>query len=192
MPDDIWPLIRRAGGHRHHAAAGLFGPGIAARASCPCNCRGAAFAGRTTEIVPAKSKGSQSTRPGSVPRGGVRRTVRARGPRASNAAACFRYSKEPEVRLKRGFGRRQGHGDLRRRLSALEGSFQLSSSSRHRSSLRESAPRRIFTCASQGPARQRGRKLWAAATDEMVEDRQQDAGATSVFSPSPPNTPQIC
>jgi len=148
--------------------------------SCPCNRRARPPLERTTEIVREVERIALDT-PGIVRVAAFAGLSGATRTQASNAAALFPVSKNggaPEE----GLVSCQDHGELRRRLSALEGAFIIVIPP---PSIPGIGTGGGFTHAHSGPARPRA-ELLAAATDELVAAARRTPGLTSVFSPSPP------
>ncbi len=77
---------------------------------------------RTTEIVRRIEKIALDT-PGIIHVAAFAGLSGATRTQASNAAALFPVFEDPEVRLKKGLSAAKITGDLRKRLSALEGAF---------------------------------------------------------------------
>ncbi|MGM4988473.1 efflux RND transporter permease subunit [Tardiphaga sp. 841_E9_N1_2] len=106
---------------------------------------------------------------------------------AGNAAAMFPVFENPEERAKKGLTATAITGELRKRLSVIEGAFIIV--------LPPPAVPGIGTgggFAMRIEDRQgRGPQLLAAATDELVNAARRAPGLTSVFSPFSANTPQV-
>src|SRR5260221_6640420 len=147
---------------------------------------GAASLARTTEIVREIEKIALDT-PGIVRvaafagRSGATRT------QAGNAAALFPVFEEPEVRLKKGLSAAKITGELRKRLSALEGAFIIVIPP---PSIPGIGTGGGFTMRIQDRSG-RGPELLAAATDELVAAAPRAPGLPSGFSPFTANTPQV-
>jgi multidrug efflux pump subunit AcrB len=90
--------------------------------SSRCNCPGAASLARTTEIVREIENIALDT-PGIVRVAVFAGLSGATRTQASNAAALFPVFEEPELRLKKGLSAAKITGELRKRLSVLEGAF---------------------------------------------------------------------
>jgi hydrophobe/amphiphile efflux-1 (HAE1) family protein len=106
---------------------------------------------------------------------------------ASNAAALFPVFEEPEVRLKKGLSARSITGDLRKRLSAVEGAFIIVIPPPPIPGIGTGGGFTMRIQDRQG----RGPELLAAATNELVTAARNAPGLTSVFSPFTANTPQV-
>src|SRR3981081_4251678 len=106
---------------------------------------------------------------------------------AGNAAALFPVFEEPEVRLKKGLSAAAITGDLRKRLSALQGGLIIVIPPPAVPGIGTGGG---FTSRMQARGG-RGPDLLAAANDELVAAARKAPGLTSVFSPFPANTPQV-
>src|ERR1700739_1002314 len=106
---------------------------------------------------------------------------------SSHAAARFPVFDEPEVRLKKGLSANAITGDLRKRLSALEGAFIIVIPPPSIPGIGTGGGFTMRIQDRQG----RGPELLAAATDELVGAARKAPGLTSVFSPFTANTPQL-
>src|SRR5487761_879622 len=147
---------------------------------------GAASLARTTEIVREVEKIALDT-PGIVRVAAFAGLSGATRTQASNAAALFPVFEEPEVRLKKGLSAAKITGDLRRRLSALEGAFIIVIPPPSIPGIGTGGGFTMRIQDRQG----RGPELLAAATDELVAAARRTPGLTSVFSPFTANTPQV-
>src|SRR6202045_4308458 len=106
---------------------------------------------------------------------------------SSNAAALFPGFDEPEVRLKKGLSAAAITGELRKRLSALEGAFIIVIPPPSIPGIGTGGGFTMRIQDRQG----RGPDLLAKATDELVGAARRTPGLTSVFSPYTANTPQM-
>src|SRR5487761_2013956 len=147
---------------------------------------GAASLARTTEIVREVESIALDT-PGIVRVAAFAGLSGATRTQASNAAALFPVFEEPEVRLKKGLSAAKITGDLRRRLSALEGAFIIVIPPPSIPGIGTGGGFTMRIQDRQG----RGPELLAAATDELVAAARRTPGLTSVFSPFTANTPQV-
>jgi hydrophobe/amphiphile efflux-1 (HAE1) family protein len=147
---------------------------------------GAASLARTTEVVREIERIALDT-PGIVRVAAFAGLSGATRTQASNAAALFPVFEEPEVRLKKGLSAAKITGELRKRLSALEGAFIIVIPP---PSIPGIGTGGGFTMRIQDRGG-RGPELLAAATDELVAAARKTPGLTSVFSPFTANTPQV-
>jgi multidrug efflux pump subunit AcrB len=147
---------------------------------------GAASLARTTEIVREVESIALDT-PGIVRVAAFAGLSGATRTQASNAAALFPVFEEPEVRLKKGLSAAKITGELRRRLSALEGAFIIVIPPPSIPGIGTGGGFTMRIQDRQG----RGPELLAAATDELVAAARKTPGLTSVFSPFTANTPQV-
>jgi hydrophobe/amphiphile efflux-1 (HAE1) family protein len=147
---------------------------------------GAASLARTTEVVREIEKIALDT-PGIVRVAAFAGLSGATRTQASNAAALFPVFEEPEVRLKKGLSAAKITGELRKRLSVLEGAFIIVIPP---PSIPGIGTGGGFTMRIQDRSG-RGPELLAAATDELVAAARKTPGLTSVFSPFTANTPQV-
>jgi hydrophobe/amphiphile efflux-1 (HAE1) family protein len=147
---------------------------------------GAASLARTTEIV-RKIEGIALDTPGIVRVATFAGLSGATRTQASNAAALFPVFEEPEVRLKKGLSAAKITGDLRKRLSALEGAFIIVIPPPSIPGIGTGGGFAMRIQDRQG----RGPELLAAATDELVAAARKAPGLTAVFSPYSANTPQV-
>jgi multidrug efflux pump subunit AcrB len=106
---------------------------------------------------------------------------------AGNAAALFPVFDEPEVRLKKGLTAGAITGELRKRLSAIEGAFIIVIPPPAVPGIGTGGGFTIRIQDRQG----RGAEVLAAATDELVAAARKAPALTSVFSPFTANTPQV-
>jgi hydrophobe/amphiphile efflux-1 (HAE1) family protein len=147
---------------------------------------GAASLARTTEIVREIEKIALDT-PGIVRVAAFAGLSGATRTQASNAAALFPVFEEPEVRLKKGLSAAKITGDLRTRLSVLQGAFIIVIPPPSIPGIGTGGGFTMRIQDRQG----RGAELLAAATDELVAAARKAPGLTSVFSPFTANTPQV-
>ena len=147
---------------------------------------GAASLARTTEIVREIEKIALDT-PGIIRVAVFAGLSGATRTQASNAAALFPVFEEPEVRLKKGLSAAKITGELRKRLSALEGAFIIVIPPPSIPGIGTGGGFTMRIQDRQG----RGPELLAAATDELVAAARKAPGLTSVFSPFTANTPQL-
>jgi hydrophobe/amphiphile efflux-1 (HAE1) family protein len=147
---------------------------------------GAASLARTTEIVREIEKIALDT-PGIIRVAAFAGLSGATRTQASNAAALFPVFEEPEVRLKKGLSAAKITGELRKRLSALEGAFIIVIPPPSIPGIGTGGGFTMRIQDRQG----RGPELLAAATDELVGAARKAPGLTSVFSPFTANTPQM-
>jgi hydrophobe/amphiphile efflux-1 (HAE1) family protein len=147
---------------------------------------GAASLARTTEIVREIERIALDT-PGIVRVAAFAGLSGATRTQASNAAALFPVFDEPEVRLKKGLTAAKITGDLRKRLSVIEGAFIIVIPPPSIPGIGTGGGFTMRIQDRQG----RGPELLAAATDELVAAARRTPGLTSVFSPYSANTPQV-
>src|SRR5277367_1916551 len=147
---------------------------------------GAASLARTTEIVRQIEKIALDT-PGIIRVAAFAGLSGATRTQASNAAALFPVFEEPEIRLKKGLSARVITGDLRKRLSSIEGAFIIVIPPPPVPGIGTGGGFTMRIQDRQG----RGSLLLAKATDELVAAARQAPGLTSVFSPFTANTPQV-
>src|SRR3977135_713004 len=147
---------------------------------------GAASLGRTTDVVREIEKLALDT-PGIVRLRASAGFAGATRTQAGNAAALFPVFEEPEVRLKKGLSAAAITGELRKRLSALQGAFIIVIP---RPAVPGIGTGGGFTMRIQDRGG-RGPELLAAATDELVAAARKALCLPSVFSPCPANTPQV-
>jgi hydrophobe/amphiphile efflux-1 (HAE1) family protein len=147
---------------------------------------GAASLARTTEIVREIERIALDT-PGIVRVAAFAGLSGATRTQASNAAALFPVFEEPEVRLKKGLSAAKITGDLRKRLSVLQGAFIIVIPPPSIPGIGTGGGFTMRIQDRQG----RGADLLAAATDELVAAARKAPGLTSVFSPFTANTPQV-
>jgi hydrophobe/amphiphile efflux-1 (HAE1) family protein len=147
---------------------------------------GAASLARTTEIVREVERIALDT-PGIVRVAAFAGLSGATRTQASNAAALFPVFEEPEVRLKKGLSAAKITGELRKRLSVLEGAFIIVIPPPSIPGIGTGGGFTMRIQDRQG----RGPELLAAATDELVGAARRTPGLTSVFSPFTANTPQV-
>ena len=133
---------------------------------------GAASLARTTEIVREIEKIALDT-PGIVRVAAFAGLSGATRTQASNAAALFPVFDEPEMRLKKGLTAAQITGELRKRLSAIEGAFIIVIPPPSVPGIGTGGGFTMRIQDRQG----RGPELLAAATDELVRRGPQGAGA---------------
>jgi hydrophobe/amphiphile efflux-1 (HAE1) family protein len=147
---------------------------------------GAASLARTTEVVREIERIALDT-PGIVRVAAFAGLSGATRTQASNAAALFPVFEEPEVRLKKGLSAAKITGDLRKRLSVLEGAFIIVIPPPSIPGIGTGGGFTMRIQDRQG----RGAELLAAATDELVAAARKAPGLTSVFSPFTADTPQV-
>ncbi len=147
---------------------------------------GAASLARTTEIVREIERIALDT-PGIIRVAAFAGLSGATRTQASNAAALFPVFEEPEVRLKKGLSAAKITGELRKRLSVLEGAFIIVIPPPSIPGIGTGGGFTMRIQDRQG----RGPELLAAATDELVAAARKAPGLTSVFSPFTANTPQV-
>ncbi|WP_298255128.1 multidrug efflux RND transporter permease subunit [Bradyrhizobium sp.] len=147
---------------------------------------GAASLARTTEVVREIERIALDT-PGIVRVASFAGLSGATRTQASNAAALFPVFDEPEARLKKGLTAARIIGDLRKRLSVIEGAFIIVIPPPSIPGIGTGGGFAMRIEDRQG----RGPELLAAATDELVAAARKTPGLTSVFSPYTANTPQV-
>jgi hydrophobe/amphiphile efflux-1 (HAE1) family protein len=147
---------------------------------------GAASLARTTEIVREIERIALDT-PGIVRVAAFAGLSGATRTQASNAAALFPVFDEPEQRLKKGLSAAKITGDLRKRLSVIEGAFIIVIPPPSIPGIGTGGGFTMRIQDRQG----RGPELLAAATDELVGAARKAPGLTSVFSPFTADTPQV-
>jgi hydrophobe/amphiphile efflux-1 (HAE1) family protein len=147
---------------------------------------GAASLARTTEVVREIERIALDT-PGIVRVAAFAGFSGATRTQAGNAAALFPVFEEPEVRLKKGLSATAITGELRKRLSALQGAFIIVIPPPAVPGIGTGGGFTMRIQDRQG----RGPELLAAATDELVAAARKAPGLTSVFSPFSANTPQV-
>jgi hydrophobe/amphiphile efflux-1 (HAE1) family protein len=147
---------------------------------------GAASLARTTDIVRQIEKIALDT-PGIIRVAAFAGLSGATRTQASNAAALFPVFEEPEIRLKKGLSARVITGDLRKRLSSIEGAFIIVIPPPPVPGIGTGGGFTMRIQDRQG----RGSLLLAQATDELVAAARKAPGLTSVFSPFTANTPQV-
>jgi hydrophobe/amphiphile efflux-1 (HAE1) family protein len=147
---------------------------------------GAASLARTTEIVREIERIALDT-PGIVRVAAFAGFSGATRTQAGNAAALFPVFDEPEVRLKKGLTAGAITGELRKRLSTIEGAFIIVIPPPAVPGIGTGGGFTIRIQDRQG----RGPEMLAAATDELVAAARKAPELTSVFSPFTANTPQV-
>ncbi|HYS91450.1 MAG TPA: efflux RND transporter permease subunit, partial [Bradyrhizobium sp.] len=147
---------------------------------------GAASLARTTDVVREIERIALDT-PGIVRVAAFAGFSGATRTQAGNAAALFPVFEEPEVRLKKGLSAAAITGELRKRLSALQGAFIIVIPPPAVPGIGTGGGFTMRIQDRQG----RGPELLAAATDELVAAARKAPGLTSVFSPFTANTPQV-
>src|SRR6202041_2171483 len=147
---------------------------------------GAASLARTTEVVREIERVALDT-PGIVRVAVFAGLSGATRTQASNAAALFPVFDEPEVRLKKGLSAAAITGELRKRLSALEGAFIIVIPPPSIPGIGTGGGFTMRIQDRQG----RGAELLAAATDELVAAARKPPGLTSGFSPCSAHTPPV-
>jgi hydrophobe/amphiphile efflux-1 (HAE1) family protein len=147
---------------------------------------GAASLARTTEIVREIERIALDT-PGIVRVAAFAGFSGATRTQAGNAAALFPVFDEPEVRLKKGLTAGAITGELRKRLSKIEGAFIIVIPPPAVPGIGTGGGFTIRIQDRQG----RGPEMLAAATDELVAAARKAPELTSVFSPFTANTPQV-
>src|SRR5437763_12823726 len=147
---------------------------------------GAASLTRTTEVVREVEKIALDT-PGIVRVAAFAGFSGATRTQAGNAAALFPVFEQPEVRLKKGLSAAAITGELRKRLSALQGAFIIVIPPPAVPGIGTGGGFAMRIQDRQG----RGPELLAAATDELVAAARKAHGLTAVFSPFTANTPQV-
>jgi hydrophobe/amphiphile efflux-1 (HAE1) family protein len=147
---------------------------------------GAASLARTTEIVRQIEKIALDT-PGIIRVAAFAGLSGATRTQSSNAAALFPVFEEPEVRLKKGLSAGVITGELRKRLSNIEGAFIIVIPPPPVPGIGTGGgfTMRIEDRSSRGP------ELLASVTDELVAAARKAPGLTQVFSPFSANTPQV-
>src|SRR4051794_35326666 len=149
---------------------------------------GAASLTRTTEVVREVEKIALDT-PGIVRVAAFAGFSGATRTQAGNAAALFPVFEEPEVRLKKGLSAAAITGELRKRLSALQGAFIIVIPPPAVPGIGTGGGFTMRIQDRQG----RGPELLAAATDELVAAARKSPLllVPTVFSPFSANTPQV-
>src|SRR5438309_1659497 len=149
---------------------------------------GAASLARTTEIVREIERISLDT-PGIIRVAAFAGFSGATRTQAGNAAALFPVFDEPEQRLKKGLTANSITGELRKRLSAIQGAFIIVIPPPAVPGIGTGGGFTIRIQDRQG----RGADLLAAATDELVGAARKSPLllAPTVFSPFSANTPQL-
>jgi hydrophobe/amphiphile efflux-1 (HAE1) family protein len=147
---------------------------------------GAASLARTTEIVRRIQDIALDT-PGIIRVAAFAGLSGATRTQSSNSAALFPVFEEPETRLKKGLTAAVITGELRKRLSAIEGAFIIVIPPPPIPGIGTGGGFTMRIQDRQG----RGAELLAAATDELVAATRKAPGLTSVFSPFTANTPQV-
>jgi multidrug efflux pump subunit AcrB len=147
---------------------------------------GAASLARTTEVVREIERIALDT-PGIIRVAAFAGFSGATRTQAGNAAALFPVFEEPEKRLKDGLTAGKITGELRKRLSSIEGAFII-----------VIPPPAVPGIGTGGGFTMRSRigraadpEMLAAATDELVGAARKAPGLTQVFSPFTANTPQV-
>src|ERR1700709_1041430 len=147
---------------------------------------GAASLDRTTKVVREIERIALDT-PGIVRVAAFAGFSGATRTQAGNAAALFPVFDEPEARLKKGLTANSITGELRKRLSAIQGAFIIVIPPPSVPGIGTGGGFTIRVQDRQG----RGAELLAAATDELVGAARKSPNLTSVFSPFTANTPQV-
>src|SRR6201991_2176581 len=147
---------------------------------------GAASLARTTDIVRQIEKTALDT-PGIIRVAAFAGFSGATRTQAGNAAALFPVFEEPELRLKKGLTAAAITGDLRKRLSAIEGAFIIVIPPPPVPGIGTGGGFTMRIQDRQG----RGPELLAAANDELVAAARKAPGLTQVFSPYTADTPQL-
>ena len=149
---------------------------------------GAASLDRTTEVVREIERIALDT-PGIVRVAAFAGFSGATRTQAGNAAALFPVFDEPEARLKKGLTANSITGELRKRLSAIQGAFIIVIPPPAVPGIGTGGGFTIRIQDRQG----RGAELLAAATDELVGAARKSPLllAPTVFSPFSANTPQL-
>src|SRR5438046_6654459 len=147
---------------------------------------GAASLARTTEIVRRIESTALDT-PGIVRVAAFAGLSGATRTEASNSAALFPVFEEPEVRLKKGLTAAVITGELRKRLSAIQGSFIIVIPPPPVPGIGTGGGFTMRVQDRQG----RGPELLAAANEELIAAARKAPGLTQVFSPFTANTPQL-
>src|SRR5882672_4545356 len=147
---------------------------------------GAASLARTTDVVREIERIALDT-PGIVRVAAFAGFSGATRTQAGNAAALFPVFEEPEVRLKKGLSAGAITGELRKRLSALQGAFIIVIPPPAVPGIGTGGGFTMRIQDRQG----RGPELLAAATDALVAAARKAPGLTSVVSPFTATTPQV-
>src|SRR5204863_1738369 len=147
---------------------------------------GAASLARTTDVVREIERRALDT-PGIVRVAAFAGFSGATRTQAGNAAALFPVFEEPEKRLKKGLTAAVIAGDLRKRLSSIEGAFIIVIPPPAVPGIGTGGGFAMRIQDRQG----RGPELLAAANDELVAAARKAPGLTQVFSPFTANTPQL-
>jgi hydrophobe/amphiphile efflux-1 (HAE1) family protein len=149
---------------------------------------GAASLDRTTKVVREIERIALDT-PGIVRVAAFAGFSGATRTQAGNAAALFPVFDEPEARLKKGLTANSITGELRKRLSAIQGAFIIVIPPPAVPGIGTGGGFTIRVQDRQG----RGPELLAAATDELVGAARKSPLllAPTVFSPFSANTPQV-
>src|SRR5438045_7130810 len=147
---------------------------------------GAASLARTTEVVREIERTALDT-PGIIRVAAFAGFSGATRTQAGNAAALFPVFEEPEVRLKKGLSAAVITGEVRKRLSALQGAFIIVIPPPAVPGIGTGGGFTMRIQDRQG----RGSELLAAATDELVAAARKAHGLTAVFSPYGANTPEV-
>lgn len=149
---------------------------------------GAASLDRTTKVVREIERIALDT-PGIVRVAAFAGFSGATRTQAGNAAALFPVFDEPEARLKKGLTANSITGELRKRLSAIQGAFIIVIPPPSVPGIGTGGGFTIRIQDRQG----RGADLLAAATDELVGAARKSPLllAPTVFSPFSANTPQV-
>lgn len=149
---------------------------------------GAASLDRTTKVVREIERIALDT-PGIVRVAAFAGFSGATRTQAGNAAALFPVFDEPEARLKKGLTANSITGELRKRLSAIQGAFIIVIPPPAVPGIGTGGGFTIRIQDRQG----RGADLLAAATDELVGAARKSPLllAPTVFSPFSANTPQV-
>jgi hydrophobe/amphiphile efflux-1 (HAE1) family protein len=147
---------------------------------------GAASLARTTEIV-RKIESIALDTPGIIRVAAFAGLSGATRTQSSNAAALFPVFEEPEVRLKKGLSAGVITGELRKRLSNIEGAFIIVIPPPPVPGIGTGGG---FTMRIEDRS-SRGAELLASVTDELVAAARKAPGLTQVFSPFSANTPQV-
>jgi hydrophobe/amphiphile efflux-1 (HAE1) family protein len=147
---------------------------------------GAASLARTTQIVRQIESIALDT-PGIIRVAAFAGLSGATRTQSSNAAALFPVFEEPEVRLKKGLSAGVITGELRKRLSNIEGAFIIVIPPPPVPGIGTGGG---FTMRIEDRS-SRGAELLASVTDELVAAARKAPGLTQVFSPFSANTPQV-
>jgi hydrophobe/amphiphile efflux-1 (HAE1) family protein len=149
---------------------------------------GAASLARTTEIVREIERISLDT-PGIIRVAAFAGFSGATRTQAGNAAALFPVFDEPEARLKKGLTANAITGELRKRLSAIQGAFIIVIPPPAVPGIGTGGGFAIRIQDRQG----RGPELLASATDELVAAARKSPAllGPTVFSPFSASTPQL-